>query len=338
MTEDLTAKKSQAYDIIKAAAIILVVLAHVLRMYVGDGVFTPANPSRFLRSLSLYIYSFHMPLFVAVSGCVYGYCVEGGKYENKGKFVTGKLRRIILPYLIFGLLWVTPTMKLCSLTDMGFFEYFFRGIVLSLNPRHLWYLLALFWIYILAIPLRPMIKSGKPWYLLISLLLFGAYLKLPGYNHLQLIPALRYQLYFFLGVAINHYFPVLLRAIRRLYIPIYILCPLLLVVSLKFDPSWLTKLGYAIIGIIWFVAIGGGLADKCGDKIAGIKWYRVLNRDSFGLYLFHPMIIYVIFWQLGGLNINPWLLSAGAFIVSAGLSIVLTELLRKCRAGIAIGE
>ena len=101
---------SRAYDAGKAVAIVLVVLAHVTRWYTGQGVNTPIQSSRPLALLTEYIYMFHMPLFIFVSGCVYGICIDKGKYKDNVKFLLNKIRRLLIPYYIWGILVVAPLM------------------------------------------------------------------------------------------------------------------------------------------------------------------------------------------------------------------------------------
>jgi len=61
----------------------LVVIAHVTRRYTGLGVVTPSIHSNLLSKLTGFIYSFHMPLFICITGMVYGYCIEQGKYKER---------------------------------------------------------------------------------------------------------------------------------------------------------------------------------------------------------------------------------------------------------------
>ena len=63
-------------DIMKFWGILLVVLGHVCNMYLPNGLIHPAVPSDLIGYISLYIYSFHMPLFVFVSGSVYAFQTE----------------------------------------------------------------------------------------------------------------------------------------------------------------------------------------------------------------------------------------------------------------------
>ena len=60
--------KSNYYDKMKFIAMILVVWAHSTRMYSGNGVVIPYCSSKILDIVTTIIYSFHMPLFIFISG------------------------------------------------------------------------------------------------------------------------------------------------------------------------------------------------------------------------------------------------------------------------------
>lgn len=167
-------EKSKVYDVVKVITTLLVVIAYVTRMYTPTGVFDPLNESKILDHLTEYIYKFHMPLFVCVSGCVYGYCVEAGKYQNNKFFLKSKVKRLLIPYFFCGSFYVAPIMQLLRIDTQGYWKYCVSGIILSYNSRHLWYIFALFWIFILAMFVKPLLKSKKGLciVLLISLLIY----------------------------------------------------------------------------------------------------------------------------------------------------------------------
>lgn len=137
--------KSEKYDLIKTITMLLVVIAHVTRMYTGNGVVVPLNQSSILDYLTKFIYGFHMPLFIFISGAVYYYCIyDLGKYKDKNKFIINKFKRLILPYLFFGLFYVTPIMLYFKFTNDNLITYIVKGILLCGNSRHLWFLYYLF--------------------------------------------------------------------------------------------------------------------------------------------------------------------------------------------------
>ena len=137
--------KSSHYDAIKFVATFLVVLAHASRMYTGTGVVIPYNASDGLNHLTNIIYSFHMPLYMSVSGMVYALCIHDyQKYQDTARFLKNKAIRLLIPYLFFGICYVAPVMCLLGFTDQSYLRYCWDGIVLAHNNRHLWYILALF--------------------------------------------------------------------------------------------------------------------------------------------------------------------------------------------------
>lgn len=329
--------ESHLYHIAKTVTTLLVVIGHSAVMYTSYGAFDPINDSGFLAALTDYIYSFHMPLFVFLSGAVYGHCIDHGKYDKCLPFAANKARRLLIPYLAFGLLYVAPVMCLLGLTEQTFWEYSYSGILLSGNSRHLWYLPALFWIFLLAIPAKPLLthsRWGRMAVLLLSAALFEAAQFVPG--QFQLYMACHYQLYFFLGV-IFHYsygqFAKFAEKFRYWFVPL----PFILLGQLWFNPNYITTMLYRLIGISMMLGISFLLARYWG-KWSKNRWCRILWQDSFGIYLFHPMIIYVLYYCLGSLDIPPLALCFGAVAVALIGSVLATWGLRKMGLKILLGE
>lgn len=84
-------KLSESLNTIKVYTILLVVLGHALRMYTPDGAF-PNQGTWLTDKLCSIIYSFHMPLFILLSGCVYGICKAKGKYPTWKLLLTNKTK------------------------------------------------------------------------------------------------------------------------------------------------------------------------------------------------------------------------------------------------------
>jgi len=70
------------------------------------------------------------------------------------------------------------------------------------------------------------------------------------------------------------------------------------------------------------------------------KIITTLKKNSYGIYLFHPMIIYLAYFFLikSNIEISPIILCALILVVSFFLSLLFTILLRRIGAGIFIGE
>lgn len=117
MQNNIINKRDYLFDNLKALLIFLVVLGHCIGAYVYK--------SNLLKSLYFFIYLFHMPLFVFISGYY---------SKNIEKCKKNAVNNIAIPYIIFNTIWYI------------FISMMTKGIVFSFaNPGWtLWYLLSLF--------------------------------------------------------------------------------------------------------------------------------------------------------------------------------------------------
>ena len=329
--------RSNVYNIVKFISVILVVVAHSTRMYTEYGTFHPLNGSRILSLLTEYIYKFHMPLFILVSGSVFALCIEKGKYNNVLGFISNKAKRLLIPYYFFGFLYVAPVMVLLGLTSGSFVEYCYTGIVCSLNSRHLWYILALFYIFILGIAAKPMIEKSRKLrvvVLLCSAVLFCFSSRFP--EKFQISAAFNYQLYFFVGVFLHYEYDVFVKIVRKLSY-LLLLLPFVLAGMFFFNPNAATNICYRFVGIFMILSCSIYIDRKC-NWLTKSSIYKRIQNDSFGIYLFHPMIIYVFYYFLEDKNINPFVLCFAIAILAIILSILATNIVRILRMHIFIGE
>lgn len=323
---------SQRYDIIKVFTTILVVLAHTSRMYTGLGVVTPNTPSPFLKNLTEVIYSFHMPLFLCVSGMVYGLCIDNyHKYNNTLVFIANKAKRLLIPYCFFGLFYVAPTMYFLGFTDLSFFDYCLQGIILAENSRHLWFVLTLFGMFFLCGIYRLIFKKIKgtiPWFLIliiVSLMHFYSDL-LPAILCLSQIAF--YFVYFYIGILLNRYEEKLRKLLS------FPLLWIILCVGFCFALPYDIKEVTSLCAILLFC----GVTYKINGKICNAKWFVSQKKNGFGIYLFHPMIIYFLFYIWKDSTCNPVILCLLIFALSYLASFILTLLFRKLHLGVLLGE
>lgn len=326
--------KSKAYDVLKVILTLMVVFAHASRMY-DDGVYSPINSSSILHILTVVIYAFHMPAFFLLSGCIFGYQLDNGKYTKHGVFLANKFRSLIIPYLFIGLLLVAPTMVFLGLTEQSFLQYIWHGILLCKDNRHLWYILILFCIFVITIPLRKLLLSRRIWpgiTLLIVSFLFSTMDIFP--KRLPIWSTLYYLPFFICGIYLNrHWDSIFAKKHRVLTVICFTLCMLILTLRV-----------FAYNRFLYYVfAIAGCWALFCFVSLlpaAVGEWkpLRKLLRWSYGIYLLHPMLIYFIFACTWYRDISPLLLCACAFVLSTAVSILLTAVLRKLHLGILLGE
>ena len=89
-------------------------------------------------------------------------------------------------------------------------------------------------------------------------------------------------------------------------------------------PSYLLKLFNAFIGITVFYILSVNTI-----WIENSKLYQLIVPNSFGIYLFHSMIIYWLEFIAIPYEIPPILLSLGVFAISLTLSYLLNNSSQK---------
>lgn len=327
-------EKSLRYSQLKVLAAFLVVFGHVARMYTGDGVVTPAWGSPVLKELFYLVDVVQMPLFLCLSGLTYGLCLEDlGKYRDKGAFLRKKAERLLLPYWAVGFFCVAPTMVLLGFAEEGYFSYCLHGILLFENPRHLWFLFVLFFIFMLFAALREPIRRCSPWALFPALLL----LALASQRHYGTYPFARLWnfggyslLFFYLGYVGNR---VYLAVTDRLKKP-WVLGILFLLELGIYRTGFCASIFSALTGVLFFAGLGRWFPEKLTQK----RWFQALKRDGMAVYLFHAMILYWCFYLAASRRIPPVVMTAASMALSYGLSMALAKLLRRGRLDMILGE
>lgn len=183
---------------------------------------------------------------------------------------------------------------------------------------------------------KPLLKSKKGLCIVlsISLLIYQYAYVIPWTFQLQ--SAASYQIYFFAGVIINHLYDKISGLFKK-FRYIAILFPFSLTMMFAWNPNQFTNIIYICIGITMIFVFAQWLTVS-KKEILDTFLYNCIRSNSFGIYIFHPMIIYVLFYLFGDYDISPFILSTVIFGISTAGSIFITYVLRKLRLGILIGE
>ena len=87
-------QRLEAFDIARAICIILVVVGH----------FNPDDTPAWWKAANTCIYSFHMPVFLFISGFIYAFYFKKSNYIP---FMLKKMKRLFVPYLVASLIVVS---------------------------------------------------------------------------------------------------------------------------------------------------------------------------------------------------------------------------------------
>lgn len=319
------------YDILKVFSTILVVVAHITKFYSYEGgVFeVPSNP--ILDYITNFIYSFHMPLFIFLSGAIFCECIRRGKYDNFVSFVNNKFKRLMIPYFVWGLFYVAPVMVCLKITDLTYVQYVVQGIFCELNSRHLWFLWVLFFCFVIIRFLKPIMCKGLKAQGVILFLSLGMAIVSPyfpgifGINHVMY-----YVFYFVLGYLFHQKQVKIDKFLQgKWYLSI------LLFVMVVFGVKYIYLVSSVLVALIGIIFCYSVVANM-GTGIVQTRIYKGIQKNSFGIYLFYPMMIYVVFYLFK--EVNPYIFCIIVFGVVFFGSYIMTELFRVLKLGWIFGE
>jgi len=361
-TEEKRAEHDIAIDYLRSFVILLVVVLHASMAYVSFGTYDPAdwmgsmmqvvNPQRLpiLDLVSLFIYTFCMPLMFLLSG-LYAF----SELERKGTwgFVYSRLRRLGIPFVIsiFLIAPVTyvPSYLLSNSVTMPYLPQFFTADGWLIGPAwFLWILLvfdlaiALIHRYVPSI-LRTIRRDlSNILILLISVASFaiaGSYISpehwIKGWGPFDFQPGkiLLYLAYFLMGIAIsggkkwkNSGWPKawgIWFLMGELFLLAYVLIPRDAFGGLGSNMAFAASCAGNSLGILGAFRRFAAKRNTVVDRI---------NRDSFGIFLFHYTFVLWPQYACIPLAIPVWAKFTAVLLGSLFLSICLTRLAKQIPA------
>lgn len=281
-------------------------------------------------------FAFTLEAFVFISGYLFAF--QKITLNKSGRVIINKLKRLILPSIIFSVLYFVI-----------FFEYKGLGnFVYSIinGCGHMWYLPMLFWCFVGVVILQK-IKIGDGWKLLLLALinLFWP-LSLP----FQIETATNYIFYFYLGYVVYKYSERIKESITTksliiswiIFIVVFIILRPLketivigdqdfrLYKLLSISARGACQLIYATIGTITFYVT---MVYYTQRKQLG-KFTISLASCCFGIYLIHQFLLIGLYYNtnfasLVGAYWLPWL----GFIIVLLISYLLASLSLKTKIG-----
>ncbi len=204
---NLLSKKEQEYDCLRVIATIFVVLGHctyykISTSYGGiDYSIYADNGCIMLKCfirITKVLYLFHMPLFMALSGALFYKSVQKKRYDTFLQLIKNKGKKLLIPFLVVSTLYSFP-LKLVS----GYYSYstnlmkdFLIGQLLIQGNTHLWYLVTLFFIFVLAYEIEKHFEGFE----FIKILLFVLLNLISVWISIKLLSnILYYILWFYVG-------------------------------------------------------------------------------------------------------------------------------------------
>ena len=141
-------KRLIGIDVMQGIAMIFVVLGHHLFDFMPE----------WYKQMFAWIYTFHMPLFIFISGFLIRYSYKGvDNWKEYKQYITKRIKKFFLPFLIIG------TIGTLASWDFNNINVLFKNLLyLVISPKQsevtfLWYIYLLFIFYCIA----PIIFNAK---------------------------------------------------------------------------------------------------------------------------------------------------------------------------------
>lgn len=331
-------------NLLYVIGVILVVLGHSTINYFGNWGMPNTRDSETAKLINKYVYTFHMPLFFFLSGYVFSFNKNKGKYLDTLKFVVNKFNRLIIPYFVIGLIYVFP-MKL-AVGDYNLNNYLqsvYRYLFLGYAPGQLWYLISLFTIffiyYFFQKHFNDQLNSKAFRFLFIGLLIW---IHVNSINDeikfLQISNTLRYLIFFHIGYMtyrekigekiLRH--PILLLLVHygafwlNMQLDNNVPKDTVMIVNV----SLVVRLIIAVLGIFAYLSLAKTLTSKF-PKIMNFNLVSVIRNYNLEIYLFHQQIIVVFLYFQEFRDLHPALVVLISLFSSIAISVPLGIIYRK---------
>ena len=289
-----------------------------------------------------WIYSFHMPVFIALSGILFEKELQKKKYASLLNLVIIKGKRLLIPCFCVWIFWNIP-IKLISNYYMGVSAVgIFAQIILCRNV-YLWFLEALFFSFIICFLINKYLKSDiEQLILLLLLCMTGIYGEKKLYYFIPLGNPFKYSIWLWVGMRwwkIQGYMEI-----KKIWKGIFAFGAVVLETILFFAARY----GYISHTIILNTTINPFLMFITLVYLS--KWIEkrimetrfatitdIISPFSFGVYLYSDPVNYIILFVLFGRFLPTWfgneLFSLGIIlariIIPAWIAINITKIIKK---------
>lgn len=323
---------------LRVLAILLVVIGHSLILYSSEwNLYTPPRAYPPFDVTKTVINTIQMPLFFSISGYLFPHTLAHSDLSF-AHFVKGKALRLLVPFLFIAYCWLLPIRLLVrypAYQGKGIVSILVQGIFWGNDVGHLWFLPALFLIFLVMWPICR-IAVGKigyiPLFCVLAIFSIGSGLiRINTY----LVGAFANAVWFFLGYLIRNR-----RTSGKPISATYKVSLIVITVLAQILNIWIhtnpVKVPHGVI-LTGFVAsllsVAAFYAVVPQRPMLGVKYF---DSRSFGIYLFHSPLVYVTYTYLA--DLFPWAVFAINFFIMGGIALAVTNLIRATPLRVLIGE
>lgn len=334
-------------DTAKLFTMLLVVIGHcnyytISTPYGGIDFFSDAEGRSFIYRclywLVSFIYTFHMPLFMALSGMCFSLSMK--KIISFKSLIKSKAYRLLTPFFAVTICLSIPLKYFSGYWDdsENVLLDMFLGQFLLMGNSHLWFIVSLFWIFLAYYLIEKSNWRGyRLWIVLLFLSWLGWFVE-PINNFIGIPAAFKHLFFFALG-----YNCLPLIESKRVQSK---LLPYLCLLGVMFgqfvfgyiyyhsgDEVWISVLRPFTFTI--FAILGSFAVCAISKNIGSTSHFTFLKSNTYELYLYSDPFNYVLLfigWNLWGAMHNSNLLSlimfSSRFVITLFCAIFLIYMVR----------
>lgn len=281
--------------------------------------------------LTKWIYSFHMPLFIFISGYLLDYTSKDGIENIKyTMFIKKKIKRLLIPYIVISSLAYIPKYLLGKFAlrplDLNIQSYIHSFLYPWDNPIvFFWFLPTLFFIMLITIFLIKISKNKINFLLLISLFISLISKKFVNIELLNINGILNYLFFFILGITYNRNEIIIDKILKNKII--FFFSNIILLVNCLINYKFSSQSLYIII------AISGIVFSILLEKIYLNRNYKFLNHlfgKSYSIYLlswFSQVFVRIIGFQI--LKKEWYIVLPFSFILGVYIPVIINLIVEK---------
>lgn len=303
-------------DRLKGYACFLVLFGHVIRGIRTAGI---AIPSIF-EGIELFVWSFHVALFLFLSGVVYKLTGEWKNQKTKGKFILHKLLGLGVPYVVFSVVYIFINSFVGGAnTQSSMIDILY---IWKTPVAQYWYLYALFFLFCIWAALSGILKN---WQILLVTVTIGYAVPLLG-GTLGCFEIVFYSaLSFGVGTVIDFKLLVTPKAwVKWLVVSLHLATACVLIALNKIEVAGIKDfmLLFGIYSSILLIS----MLQNCK---AVARFLDFMNKYSFQIYLLHTIFTAGIRIVLSKMNITQWWIHVPVATVCGIVFSVLAAIIAK---------
>ena len=231
-----------------------------------------------------------MPLFFILSGAVLA-LKPLGSFE---KIFKSKTKRLLIPYFIYGLLFMIPIKYFGNFYTLKSLPKVVSGFLIGTEGSHLWFLPALFWIFIIFTILKKACQKfniDNPYIILLISGIIQLFYQYIPFNILCLQNGIQYIFWFSLGYCFEYERSKCEKWNMKKTCLAFLILLAIEVLNTKFN---LINPFFLIICGSFMTYLFADICNRVFKNVTNSKIWKLIINNLFFVYLFHDPLEYIV--------------------------------------------